>query len=89
MDETTKRLHKKRIAKVQDYQSTFSSPHGKRVLHDLMVAHHMMDPMMPADAFNLALKEGERNVVLRILSVLKTSPEDLQKLLNRGDEYAP
>lgn len=73
---------------MQDYQKTFSTEHGKRVLYDLIKEHHMMTPMMPADAFNLALKEGERNVVLRILTIIKTNPEKLDQLLKRSVENA-
>lgn len=87
-DDRSKQINKKRLAKVQDYQKFFSTEHGKRVMYDLFNAHGMMRPTFSKDPMELAFNEGERNVILRILSILKTSPEKLVKQIEESDEYA-
>ncbi len=64
------------------YQKVFSGPDGSAVLYDLMNAHGMLTSHS-SETNKMLLKEGERLVVLRILSILKTSP---QQLLERIDE---
>lgn len=74
---------KKTLAKIQDYRDVFSSPQGRKVLHDMMYHHGMMTPH-PIDTTKAALKEGERLVILRILTLLKT---DMKQLAERMEEY--
>lgn len=74
----------KRIAAISDYKRTFSSEQGKRVLQDLMQAHYLMRPTLRKGndlALNMAFNEGQRNVVLRILTILETSEASLHTLL--------
>lgn len=55
----------------EDYHSTFSvSATGREVLKDMMKAHHFHNSTFDPDPLKLALNEGERNVVLRILTFL-------------------
>lgn len=55
----------------KDYQQLFGSEVGQRVLHDLMRHCHVMRPTFQANSERLsAFREGERNVVLRILSLI-------------------
>lgn len=60
----------KALAKVSDYQTVFGNPQGQKVLHDLMSIHGILNSTFDKDPYEMARKEGERNVVLRILSVL-------------------
>ena len=85
---TTRRLAKKRFARLKSYQDFFNSPVGKQVLYDLISNHWVMNSTFCKDPIEMALKEGERNVVLRILTILKTKPEKITKLLEEADEYA-
>lgn len=68
--------------RVHAYQKVFTSPEGERVLHDMMKAHGMLQSH-PANPQEMALKEGERLVILRILALLKTDPK---KLLERIED---
>ena len=75
-------------AKLQDYQKTFSSDHGRRVLYDLAVT--LMDSMpsnFANDPMVLASREGERGVCLRILKLLKTDIEQAMKLAEKAHEH--
>ena len=55
-----------------DYRATFGSEAGLRVLADLARFAHMSHPSyVRGDAMETAFREGERNVVLRILALLR------------------
>ena len=59
------------IASVEDYYNVFvQSDTGRQVLKDLQAAHHFFDSTFSPDPYTTALKEGERNVVLRILTII-------------------
>ena len=86
--ETTRKLSKKRIVKLKAYQTFFTSEYGKQVLWDMIAAHHVMSStFVKLDPLEMAMREGERNVILRILTILKTKPEKLTKLLEEADAY--
>ena len=53
------------------YRSFFSTPHGKLVLRDLMDVGHFWETTFPPDGnpSNLARLEGERGIVLHIISM--------------------
>ena len=82
----TKSAARRFLAKVEDYQRTFKGPHGERVLLDLIATHFIMHPL-PKDPNERDRAEGERNVVLRILSKLKVDPSKVQKLIQEADSY--
>ena len=55
-----------------DYRAAFGSEAGRRVLADLARFAHMGHPSyVRGDAMETAFREGERNVVLRILALLR------------------
>lgn len=72
------------VEKVRLYQKVFGGPDGRAVLFDLMATHGIL-AAHPIEATKMALKEGERLVVLRILALLKTSPNEL---MERIEEHA-
>lgn len=78
----------KRPRKVVDqaisYQAVFSSAEGEKVLFDLMRTHHIIGTTFSKDPHEMALKEGERNVVLRILSIMKIDVDELAKKIESG-----
>lgn len=86
-DLTGRLVNKRRLAKVQDYQKTFQSDHGRRVLYDLIDAHGVMATNFHENPNVLAAREGERGVVLRILAILKTDNEQLRKLIEEAHEH--
>ena len=65
-------------AKPEQYYNLFQqSPNGREVLEDMMKAHHFYDSTFVAgDPYMSALMEGERNAVLRILTILKQYEEE-------------
>jgi hypothetical protein len=80
------RKPKKVVEQVASYQQTFSSEPGKKVLLDLMDVHHMSRPTFVGGGSDLtSYREGERSVVLRILSILGTTPEKLDSLLKQKE----
>ena len=72
-------LNKKRY---RAYQEVFSIDglHSKEVLKDMCAAHHVFDAGFDSDPIELARMAAERNVVLRILTILKLKPEDIVDL---------
>ena len=64
-----------------DYKRVFGTEQGKRIMQELIQAHYIMQPVMNKDPLVMAFKEGQRNVVLRILNILETSEEQMHKLL--------
>lgn len=64
----------------QDYQHTFLSPAGQRVLVDLARFCRANDSCFDADPRLHAVAEGQRRVWLRIQKYLNFSPEELYQL---------
>lgn len=84
-----KEKKEKFLVKQQDYKRTFSSEHGKRVLYDLMNDHYAIRSTYErGDALELAYREGQRQVVLRILTILKFEPEKIKQTIVEADDYA-
>ena len=81
-DEQPQEVRQKNYNKrLKAYQDVFNSPLGAAVLKDMIKAHGILDPH-PVDPQEMALREGERMVVLRILRLLKTKPQDLIERIN-------
>lgn len=76
----------KRADLVRAYKNTFSTDEGKAVLHDLMKTFHVLQSTMDSNPHEVAYKEGERSVVLRILRTINTDANDLEKILNEQDK---
>ena len=72
-------LNKKRY---RAYMEMFSPDglHSREVLKDMCAAHHVFDAGFDSDPIELARMAAERNVVLRILTILKLKPEDIVDL---------
>lgn len=77
---------KKYAALMSAYQNIFKSPEGEMVLKDLMAAHGILTNTYNGDVNNMLLKEGERNVVLRILSILKIDMNAIYERIDRETE---
>ena len=59
-----------------DYEFTFKTAEGQRVLNDIIKAAHVLEPTFTSDPYETAFREGERNMGLRILTILNYSPKD-------------
>lgn len=68
------------LARLKDYFDIFNSPQGQRVLNDMMRVHYVMNSTFDPNPAVMALREGERNAVLRIMTILKV---DIPKLRER------
>jgi hypothetical protein len=69
-----------------DYQNTFNSETGKRVLYDLMRVHHVVSLSHVKNNPDMTtFHEGERNVVLRIMSNLNFKIADLDEAIKQGE----
>jgi len=79
---------KKMLARVKDYEATFSTVHGQRVLYDLMSVSNMLQSSFKSgvDSGNTTLhNEGMRSVALYILRKLKTDPLKFKQIFDRGN----
>ena len=68
---------KKRVATIKAYLHVFNTDEGKLVLQDLMNSCYMNKSTFDENPYEMARMEGERNVALRILSVLGTDENKL------------
>lgn len=77
---------KRALASIANYQDTFTSPHGKKVLLDLMrrsgMTHVNFSPDSP---YVTSFNEGSRSVVLYILEKLNVDTLKLKQLID--DNY--
>lgn len=64
------------------YQKVFDihDEHSKMVLVDMCRAHHVFDSTFDSDPYQHAFNAGEANTVLRILTLLKLSPDEIADL---------
>jgi hypothetical protein len=81
MNKTNKRQHARAI----DYKKVFSSPEGRRVLYDLMDQHRVLSSTFLNDVNQMLIYEGERNAVLRILTILKIDPNEFLKRIEEHE----
>jgi hypothetical protein len=82
-------LAKKRAALFADYKRTFQEGPGRNVLLDLIKEHHVMgSTFVENDLYGreAAMREGERNVVLRILHNMNVDAEGLLRYLREVQE---
>jgi hypothetical protein len=86
--ESRAKSRRKALAKYVDYQKVFNDPIGKKVLHDMMHEHFLLKPtFVKGDPHQSALHEGERNVILRLLAILKVDPMLLEQKLKESEGY--
>lgn len=87
--EKQKRMGKKAVQISVCYRKVFASDEGQIVLRDLMRTHWCLGTsFVPGKPDESALREGERNAVLRILKMLRTDPEELRAKIERSaDDY--
>lgn len=78
---------KRRIKRQGSYDSAFKSPSGAEVLKDLIHAHYVLQPTFHQDPNVAAFQEGQRAVVMRILSILNTTPEEIEKIARESKSY--
>lgn len=90
-DDDSPKLSAKEIAELEaqqmkmDYNGTFGTEHGRRVLEDLMAACHVLEPTNNYELSTLAAQAGRRDVAFHILAQLgKTSFIDIVEEIQNG-----
>lgn len=75
-----------RVDQIIDYHRVFGTTEGKKVLFDLMKQHHILTAAAssPIDPYELAYREGERSVILRILTSLDMDPGKLREKIEEA-----
>ncbi len=71
----------KKAEKIRKYRELFSTDFGKEVLHDLCKSCHVYHSTFDNNPQEMAYREGERSVVLRILRTINIDPLELDKLM--------
>lgn len=66
--------------KYQQYRFFFETPEGKTILADMCRAHGVFNGAFDPDPIELGRMAGERNVVLRIMTILNLTPEEVADL---------
>lgn len=61
----------------RDYDLTFNTPHGRRVLHHLMRTGKVVTPVADPDPNQSLRNEGMQHLVLSILRFLKKRPDQI------------
>jgi len=72
--------------KIRSYRKVFGTREGQHVLHDLMSCCHMLHPSFVKDPYEAAFREGERNAVLRILTLINEDPAKLEARIKALEE---
>lgn len=78
---------KRQVKKITIYHDVFlHNASGKKVLEDLMKVHFAMNTsFVPNDPMQTAFNEGQRNVLLRILTNINIDPMDYIKLIEEAN----
>lgn len=83
-DERLEKAH----AKFIDYKRIFSSEQGKRVLADLIAQHFVMRPTyVRGDPQGTAFNEGQRDVVLRIMTIMGNDPTEFHNKMMESNKH--
>lgn len=72
---------KKNKETIKAYHRLFKTVDGKIVLQDLMQKHRVLKPVFDNDTHVMAMREGERNVILRVMSFLNISETQLEEMM--------
>ena len=76
---------KKQLGKLKAYQDLFNDPNGEKVIQDLMTRFGMKTSTFNTDPYVTAFNEGQRNVVLYILTRMNLDINEIRKQLEARD----
>ena len=90
LDAGAREVAQRAVARTENYKQAFSTESGKAVLLDLLAEHYMMKPVFQGteDAIGIAFRDGQRQVVLRILATMQLDVSEIYMLLKEGDDNA-
>lgn len=75
------KFRKKALNKILAYKRHFKLEDGELILNDLLSRFHFKTSTMCKDPYDTAYNEGQRSVVLYILSQLEKSEKEILDLL--------
>lgn len=81
--------------RVVDYQKTFNSPSGRKVLRDLMRSNWVLTPHASEkiEPHEICFREGQRSAILRIMTFMDIDPNKFINLATKAteetDDYDP
>jgi hypothetical protein len=72
-------IAQRQLRLVESYAHAFRGVHGQEVLFDLMTNHWVLKSTAigATSKDDILIREGERNVILRIMTLLKIDPRQL------------
>lgn len=78
----------RQVRLVEKYAHVFGSVDGMEVLHDLMENHWVLKStaINAKSSRDVVMREGERNVILRILTLLKVDPRQLRERIEAHEK---
>lgn len=77
---------KEKVEILSAYKNIFTSLDGEKVLKDLMENHWILKSSYSGNTNDMILREGEKNVVLRILHILDIDINALYERIDRDSE---
>lgn len=70
-----------------DFRKVFDgTPEGRRVLSEILSWGHMLKPSMvgsPVDPYLTHMRDGERNIALRLLATVNNEPQEKPQVQTR------
>lgn len=96
MADDNSRVKKKRVERTiklnQDYKQAFTTKQGKAVLLDLLQEHYILRSTYQGvegdDGRGQSFREGQKHVVLRIMTLMGLDVSEMYLLLKEGDDDA-
>lgn len=74
------------VERLQDYHTVFNTVAGKRVLNDLMKTHYVLNSTFNENQSVTFFREGERNAILRILTILKLDINNIRERIEKDEK---
>jgi hypothetical protein len=76
----------RQLGRITDYKRTFGSDQGKRVLADLIASHFIMTSTYVRNDINgQAFNEGQRQVILRIMTLMNVDPFKMKQIIEESN----
>jgi hypothetical protein len=84
----TRVVAQKAVERTENYKQAFTTVQGKAVLLDLLNEHYMLKTVYQGqeDSIGIAFRDGQRQVLLRILSIMQLDIGEIYMLLKEGDD---
>lgn len=79
-------MAKKTVKKLDAYARVFTGKDGEDVLWDLMSNHFIISSTFDTNPTIMAMREGERNVVLRVLKILNMDVKTIKERIRLNEQ---